>query len=465
MARPFIPEQPEGALLIEEIESGESAVYFVPPEEKLKDANLDFKKPERYKTKILEIGNEVDFITIFPINTLATHPNFLKSKYEKLKRITLNCFDLADVVQTEDDVVGVLEYLPTGFIKDYNYGLGLLKDLNPIIHTLEGIGCTELVIGKGLKTTFETNKGGSYLNLGFNNFEDIRKEANRITKHAQAVGRNAKSVAVNNNLSSLLGEKVVPLKELKSKDKTLAKLVARTSANINVGLSPEEQETAVRLVTKNTKAIVEAKPEVLSKLRKDIELVTLEALIEKYERSLSKNYNEDYWQGLFSQNPFILSLVFGYPVIKVKDHAHIGGKKISGDGEKIADYLFKNNLTNNTAIFEIKTPRTKLLNNSPYRAGIYTPSSDLSGSLNQVLDQRYLFTKSISSIKDASKIYDIETYSVTGVLIIGTVPEDDDRKKSFEVFRGNSKEVVVVTYDELLEKLKQLHLFLTDKPM
>ena len=36
------------------------------------------------------------------------------------------------------------------------------------------------------------------------------------------------------------------------------------------------------------------------------------------------------------------------------------------------------------------------------------------------------------------------------------MPEGLDEKKSFELFRGNSKDVHILTFDELLEKLVQL---------
>jgi hypothetical protein len=41
------------------------------------------------------------------------------------------------------------------------------------------------------------------------------------------------------------------------------------------------------------------------------------------------------------------------------------------------------------------------------------------------------------------------------------MPFGNDQRKSFELFRGNSKDVHIVTFDELLEKLKQLREFLT----
>lgn len=120
----------------------------------------------------------------------------------------------------------------------------------------------------------------------------------------------------------------------------------------------------------------------------------------------------------------------------------------------------KNSLTNNTAIFEIKTRQTPILNKTPFRNGVFTPSAELSGSINQALDQKYQFQKQIAQIKDNTRVYDIESYAAHCCLVIGTTPDGDDQKKSFELFRRNSKDVEIVTFDELLEKLKQLRAFL-----
>lgn len=63
-------------------------------------------------------------------------------------------------------------------------------------------------------------------------------------------------------------------------------------------------------------------------------------------------------------------------------------------------------------------------------------------------------------MKDATRTYDIESYSVHCFLLIGQTPEDEDRQKSFEQFRRNSKDVEIITFNELLAKLKQLRDFL-----
>jgi len=47
------------------------------------------------------------------------------------------------------------------------------------------------------------------------------------------------------------------------------------------------------------------------------------------------------------------------------------------------------------------------------------------------------------------------------VVILGTTPAETDRKRSFELFRNNLHDVLVITFDELIAKLQHLHHFLS----
>ena len=135
------------------------------------------------------------------------------------------------------------------------------------------------------------------------------------------------------------------------------------------------------------------RPDKLAILKKDIELVTLEALIERYEEMMNAKLAESSWQDFLNENSFLLSLAFGCPVVRVRDQASVGGHKLSGAGGKFTDFLVKNSMTNNSAVVEIKKPNTKLLNETSYREGIYTPSRDLVGAVSQVLDQNIFLNK------------------------------------------------------------------------
>jgi len=230
-------------------------------------------------------------------------------------------------------------------------------------------------------------------------------------------------------------------------------------------MSNSDKDAVVELISSNKQTIYKSKKKKLLKLQEDIDLINLEWLVNKIDLLLSQKSSEVSWQKLLNENPIILSLVFGYPVIKIQGQASVGGRKLSRSGDKITDFLVKNNLTSNAALVEIKKPKTPLVISCEYRDGVYAPSRELSGAINQLLDQKYKFQKEISSIKDNSGVYDIESYAVDCVLIIGKVPSEKDKKKSFELFRHNSRDVRIYTFDELSGKLKDIYMALKTETM
>jgi hypothetical protein len=452
----------DGTLEVEEVHPNFVKVFFVPPEHSLLAANLDSTHAKQYRTKLLDINGQENSFTIHPLSTFGDKPNFLKPKYHQIERITL---DLTDIIftgfgwavpMTPEGVRDLLENLPSAFTKDYAYGLGLAKPYRFIINAVETLSnCTEIVISDA-KTTGPYPDGNGVFCFSKDDFEQARVELNKIDRHAQSAARAVKSTAAHNVLAERLG---VPKLEPKAGRHPYRKLFTAVAEGKGE-LSAKDQTAVIGALSNHAASIAEDQPEKLAKLHSDIELVTLEALIKRYEEMLGKKLVEGRWQEFFNENPFILNMAFGYPVIKVRDQASVGGRKLSGDGEKITDFLVKNSLTNNTAIFEIKTPQTAILNKKPFREGVFTPSADLSGSINQALDQKYQFQKQIAQIKDNTRLYDIESYAVHCCLVVGRTPEGDDQKKSFELFRRNSKDVEIVTFDELVEKLKQLCAFL-----
>ena len=486
-------EYRHGRLNLEKVSSDRVEVFYVPSPEKLEQSGLDRESGSDHRVKLLEFDGFNQCITILPTNTRAGREDFLRPKYEKIRRITLADRDVvifpcddepSDVPEpgfispysgpttpleegtidvesldlvpsTENDVMRVLEGLPPAFTRDYDYGLGLAKPYRFIVDAVEKLSdCTEIVISNEHETVIDHQRKLFYISA--KDFETARKALNNITNVGQTAAQSVKDGTIYNLLAERIGKPQVPVTVGRHPLRKLFTAVAQGQEP----LSDDEQAAMVRVFEKNVKAIAETEPDKLAKLQHDIDLVTLETLIARYEEMINKELTEKRWQDFLNENSFILSLAFGYPIIKVQDQASVGGRKISGSGEKIADFLVKNSITYNTAIIEIKTPQEKLLNEKPYRDGVYTPSTKLSGSINQVLDQKFRFEQEIARFKVNSKIYDIESYSVHCCLIIGKMPSNEDKRKSLELFRRNSKDVEIVTFDELLEKLKALLRFL-----
>ena len=454
----FFRTQPEdnsiGHLVVQERSTDCVEVFYIPSRERLRQSGITPVNATEHRAKLLTIDSMNQRLIIFPIKT-RSGDDFLKQKYSQIERITITELYISFTPLTQEEVMGVLDDLPSCFIKDYDYGLGLTRTYRFIVDAVEELSeCTEIVISEQKQTEIDGMKNIFYIST--NDFETVRKSINRTVTTSQIAARSVNSGAIHNFFAEKIGKNPVPIQTGRS---PLRKRITELALKGEYALSQDEQDIVISALAKNTKSIAETKPEKLASLQRDIELVTLDTLIERYEKMIKIRLSEGKWQVFFNENSFILSLAFGYPVIKVREQASVGGRKLSGAGDKIADFLVKNSMTNNSAIVEIKTPHAKLLNVGQYRSGVYTPSSYLVGAITQALAQKYQFEQEIAQIKVNSQMYHIESYSVHCCLIIGTMPCCEDRVKSFELFRGNSKDVEITTYDELLKKLKQLRDF------
>jgi hypothetical protein len=134
-------------------------------------------------------------------------------------------------------------------------------------------------------------------------------------------------------------------------------------------------------------------------------------------------------------------------------------------GEKYADFLLEAGAFGNLAIVEIKTTGTPLMTREPYRPpSLFGPSFELAGGVSQLLEQRYNLVSTINQKKGEDDNFHIQAWTVPCVLIIGKNPVKKFESRSFELYRGGQRDVVIITFDELLAKLKALHEFLLARP-
>lgn len=169
------------------------------------------------------------------------------------------------------------------------------------------------------------------------------------------------------------------------------------------------------------------------------------------------NSNEEFWQVIFSENPYVLSQLFSVPVIFIKDKAYVGGMNVDRGDSKFVDYLYTNESSHDALLVEIKTPATKLIG-AKYRKGVYKPSSEISGSTIQVLDYRRELSKNIRTITSGTD-HVIDVFNPRCVIIAGNAQRELDnekKRKSFELFRTSFKDVEIVTFDELFKKAETL---------
>lgn len=260
MARAFrgtLNESAQKDLELSEVFPNCVSVEYTPSQELVNSSRLsELNKKDALSKKheLLLINGQDDYISIYPINTLPTHSDFLKGKYETIESITLEGFGY-DTPDNVDEVLELLEELPAGFIKDYEFGLGLLKDYRAIISSIEDI--------PNIKHLVITNKSDTKLedelyNLSFADFEAIRKGINRISRNYQGKSRIDKNILSYNALLNQLDPSTYPEKKKKYKKDVVYKLLASTSFDEST-LSKNDSNAVLNILTKNKKTYMKIK--------------------------------------------------------------------------------------------------------------------------------------------------------------------------------------------------------------
>lgn len=200
----------------------------------------------------------------------------------------------------------------------------------------------------------------------------------------------------------------------------------------------------------------------LQQLSSGLNLEMLERAAEDIENNLN-NDNEEYWQStILGTHPWVVGHLFSSPCVLFGEKAYVGGKAINNRGGNVVDFLYQNKVTSNVALIEIKTPCTVLMGKR-YRNNSYSISPELSGAVTQVLSYRQSLLNNYRNLIDQSTGY-FEACSPSCVVIAGNTHEfssasgkpDPAMLASFENFRGNLNGIYIVTYDELLEKVRYL---------
>ena len=395
-----------------------------------------------------------------PFGQDETEGKFLGSYFGKTTSVPLTegarIPELEDTVPTSiEDVMNLLEGLPHYCVKDPQYGLGFKRQYRAVVQAIESLTeATEIQIAGDCSTAYVEHSRTFMLSA--RDMINLIKAIEQVDRTTRVAANTVNETSTHNALADVLRR---PKRTLRYGKKELRKALTAIATG-EKPLTHIEQTELVETLARNAGTILKREPATMEGLESRIALARAEGLRDDLARMIGDNLSERHWQTFFRGNPFILSLVFGRPIVKIGDQASVGGRTISGGGDKIADFLVRNSLTNNAALVEIKTPKAKLLNQSPYRRSVYAPAGEMVGAINQVLDQKSKFEQDIANIRNRNRALDVEAHHVHACLLMGTLPSGQDRVRSFELFRHNLKDVVVVTFDELLRKVTDLCAFL-----
>ncbi|ALT79103.1 Shedu immune nuclease family protein [Paucibacter sp. KCTC 42545] len=435
----------------EKCAEGGTDVYFhlMPPPNHLMDM------VRRWRLMTVADG----LLTIYPFKSTV---NGYEPKYEGIDRIVIGRrrHDAWEEPEGDGDVQSLLERLPEGLETNPLNGLGFTSLDRSIPQSIAAAASGVLIfIQGGDKPPYL--KDDLYV-ISELYLKRLVRGMRSISSRHQRQARTEKLILAHNSLLSAMDENKFPPRQKKLSPEAMYELV-QVGRNY-AGIPKTSQRSVVGMVSENAQAIAKNAPDVLYELAAKIERVTLQEMIAKYEDMLTKGLKETKWQRFFEANTFILSLVFTVPTVFVQETPYVHGKRVDGKGGRFSDFLMRGQGTGNVALIEIKSPETDLL--TAYRAEQPCPSTELVGSITQVLGQRRRLTTGWHNLKgeDNGALSNAELYSPQAVVLIGKTPTAKAEREAFEAFRNVVKDVAVITFDELLLRLQYLYEALAAQP-
>lgn len=386
----------------------------------------------------------------YPINVNPLKPDFMEPKYGTLREITitdmwLNFDHIADL----QSFSWLLSDLPPGFNTQGDLGLGFVYEYRAIpeqIAAIEGVERLLLIPGRAARIS-----DGTY-HLGRTRYDEVRRDLNRISSHWRTHAQSQRMRHAHNALLNAASPERFAEQPDVLPSGTLRRVVA-TDEQVS-RMSKADQKALVVAATSTLETVAEESLSTVLKLGQTVQRVALEKMIERFEDALAKKHGEATWQSFFSANAFVLGLAFAYPALVVSQQTHVGYTNSKGAGDSILDFLIANASSGNVAIVEIKTPEEPLLEARAYRGKIKGPHSKLTSAVGQVLHQRIELVSSFVTKQHEEALRSKDVASVHCILISGTTPQSREDRRSLEIFRGALKDVSIVTFDELLSKLK-----------
>jgi len=171
---------------------------------------------------------------------------------------------------------------------------------------------------------------------------------------------------------------------------------------------------------------------------------------------------EPEWQLFFQQNPWIFGYGLDYRFLNIlQREASVSSTDLDGKNQVNSDYLL--GTSNFTVLVELKRPDTKLFENDKDRSESWRLSKGLTYAVSQILAQKaewQIKSQTDQFTEKGTKITQ-ETLDPKTILIIGHSNQftgesktDLIKRRTFELYRRNSRNIEIITYDEVFERAK-----------
>jgi hypothetical protein len=183
--------------------------------------------------------------------------------------------------------------------------------------------------------------------------------------------------------------------------------------------------------------------------------------LDRFNDNLAAGRPEAWWQDFFEKNTWIFGYGLNYQILRsVQPQPRYGGLTVTGRGVQKGDYLQRTEATVKfTVLVEIKRPETTLLGSEQYRNGAWELGGELTGGVSQIHANCSTWEKEGSRSEENRETLTqqgIFTVQPKGILVIGHTKQLTalQRRSTFEMFRRNTLNPEILTFDELYERAK-----------
>jgi hypothetical protein len=179
------------------------------------------------------------------------------------------------------------------------------------------------------------------------------------------------------------------------------------------------------------------------------------------ENNISSHSEEKVWQFFFEKNEWIFGYGLDYRFQQIlQREAHLSDQELDGSNAVIGDYLLGDKFF--TTFIELKRPSTPLFAKEKNRSNSWRLSNDLIDSVSQILEHkasgliRLDNNQYVNGEPLKQKAYDSKVILIIGdwseLEKSGSTQERNIKRKTFELFRRDSRNIEILTFDELFER-------------
>lgn len=175
-------------------------------------------------------------------------------------------------------------------------------------------------------------------------------------------------------------------------------------------------------------------------------------------------WTEGSWQDFFEAQNWVFGYGLDYRIMRLFDRELVVGTAGTDNQNKpTVDFLM--NFTDYTVLVEIKRPDTEIFQSRKGRSGTWRFSVEFMDAVSQVLEQKAEWMAAAQSSdrfdKSGKRRLEARTRDAKAILVIGSRNEFDAsgnlreaalKRDTFELFRRDTRNLDIITYDELFER-------------